>query len=316
MWIFLPIYKRLVYAFLLSVVVPVRAPHFYTTQQCIPRSHFRQGRMIWGAMRKLGNTGPLTCIRECLLRRSCVSISYNTEGSCLLQYARASLSNPLYGSDNAWQYTEKPDMYAMVNTYPCNDAVCGENERCEVLNDKSVFCSITECTKPPEGIFRSWRTYASTTRAVGDVREYSCRHGTFLNVATYTCKQDGSWGITDILPQNINECNKRECQKNEDFLYIKETNGCYRFFNESKNHSQAEEYCRSSFRHGHLFLADSSEKIDALKYMMSYHKTAFSIRSIKYAENMSSIQDQKSIKQYQSGAEKTQTSEVGSGAME
>ncbi|XP_056008499.1 uncharacterized protein LOC130051158 [Ostrea edulis] len=83
-------------------------------------------------------------------------------------------------------------------------------------------------------------------------------------VATYKCQQDGSWRIANYSTQNIQECNRAECEKNSGFTFLEKINGCYRFLNESKSHAEASRHCSSTFTHGKLFLADSSEKIQAV----------------------------------------------------
>ncbi|XP_062621625.1 uncharacterized protein LOC134283188 [Saccostrea cucullata] len=112
--------------------------------QCYSWDIFQHGHLLGNKLRMIENIGPFTCIRECLLRKSCKSIDYlQYYKACEINFDNTSKDNPLEQKLLPWRHLEKSDMYKLLDVSPCNDTVCGVNERCEVLANDSVSCSIT-----------------------------------------------------------------------------------------------------------------------------------------------------------------------------
>lgn len=95
----------------------VFCPHFYYSNpnNCFSTDNFHGGYYSSGVLRRLQNTGPFTCVRECLLRRSCHSVDYQSDGGrCELLYLLPedrSITIPPDGQ----LHIEKTQMYPMYS---------------------------------------------------------------------------------------------------------------------------------------------------------------------------------------------------------
>lgn len=103
---------HIVVAFLLGSIC---CPHFYISNpnNCFSTDNFHGGYYSSGVLRRLQNTGPFTCLLECLLRRSCHSVDYQSDdGRCELLYLLAENKNYTIPPDGQL-HIEKLQMYSM-----------------------------------------------------------------------------------------------------------------------------------------------------------------------------------------------------------
>lgn len=107
-------YFHFVVTFLLGSVF---CPHFYYSNpnNCFSTDNFHGGYYSSGVLRRLQNTGPFTCVRECLLRRSCHSVDYQSDGGrCELLYSLAEHRSITIPPDGQL-HIEKTQMYPMFS---------------------------------------------------------------------------------------------------------------------------------------------------------------------------------------------------------
>ncbi|XP_062576022.1 uncharacterized protein LOC134237886 [Saccostrea cucullata] len=115
-----------------------------TPEKCFPLDRFREGRLLGCVLRKLEKVGPLSCVKECLLRQSCFSINYDIQAlTCEINYANLGSCGYSLKDSDGYLYIEKRDMQHMVRISPCKTTTCGENQRCEILASGLFLCSIT-----------------------------------------------------------------------------------------------------------------------------------------------------------------------------
>lgn len=103
---------HIVVAFMLGSIC---CPHFsfLNPNNCFSTDNFHRGYYSSGVLRRLQNTGPFTCFRECLLRRSCHSVDYQSDdGLCELLYLLAEKKNYTIPPDGQL-HIEKLQMYSM-----------------------------------------------------------------------------------------------------------------------------------------------------------------------------------------------------------
>ncbi|XP_062576021.1 uncharacterized protein LOC134237885 [Saccostrea cucullata] len=229
-----------------------------TPEKCFPLDRFREGRLLGCVLRKLEKVGPLSCVKECLLRQSCFSINYDIQAlTCEINYANLGSCGYSLKDSDGYLYIEKRDMQHMVRISPCKTTTCGENQRCEILASGLFLCSITECSAEKINGHKAHRQVSHQTLSVGEHFSYHCDHNVRHKV-TYQCQQDGTWRSFN---KSLQRC---ECLRNEGYVYSEKENGCYRFFKEQKTHNEAVKHCNSTLSNSHLFLGESSEKIQAV----------------------------------------------------
>ncbi|XP_048770488.1 uncharacterized protein LOC125676703 [Ostrea edulis] len=172
--------------------------------KCYTWDVFQDGQLLGRKMRRLDKVGPFMCIRECLLRRSCKSINYYQLLSlCDINYDTISSNHSLQQLGGTWRYLDKRQMYSMLDVSPCSDTTCGENERCEVLANKSVVCSVTECGPLAAEKLRLVDSSYSPLMVGSRVR-YQCVNNPSLLVL-HQCQQTGTWKALQRIPK---ECIK------------------------------------------------------------------------------------------------------------
>lgn len=101
-------------ASLLCLAVSVPATH---PSVCYSWDVFQDGRLDGRTLRSL-KTGPFTCMRECLVRKSCQSINYcHPTQECHLNYEITSPNNSLRKENNIFpfKYLEKSNMSHLVS---------------------------------------------------------------------------------------------------------------------------------------------------------------------------------------------------------
>lgn len=92
--------------------------HVYTVvsqepAKCYSWDTFQQGRLEGKVMRRLFQTGPFTCIKECLLRKNCKSINYDHGFHlCDINHGKALKTSLKVGA--LWRYLERHKMDSMV----------------------------------------------------------------------------------------------------------------------------------------------------------------------------------------------------------
>lgn len=91
-----------------------------STDMCYPKNYFRFGRLSGNVLRRLESVGPFTCVRECLLRSSCLSINYNFQNlTCDLNYAKAYQNGHNLTTDGDFQYLDRTGMHVLVRSEQC-----------------------------------------------------------------------------------------------------------------------------------------------------------------------------------------------------
>lgn len=91
-----------------------------STDMCYPKNYFRFGRLSGNVLRRLESVGPFTCVRECLLRSSCLSINYNFQNlTCDLNYAKAYRNGHNLTTDGDFQYLDRTGMHVLVRSEQC-----------------------------------------------------------------------------------------------------------------------------------------------------------------------------------------------------
>ncbi|XP_033749124.1 uncharacterized protein LOC117333821 [Pecten maximus] len=148
-----------------------------------------------GVFRVFDNSSYTGCVRECLLRRHCLAITYHlTDIYCHL----GSQANDLeMVSDNK-----------MISSHPiewdppksiagnCSENPCATGQRCTQLTSGRVVCVYTECSDPEE--VTSYFTPSSRSVGVTIAYEYvsnASSSGTSIIFGNpnITCKADGTW---------------------------------------------------------------------------------------------------------------------------
>lgn len=94
---------------------------------CYSWDVFQDGRLDGRTLRSL-KTGPFTCMRECLVRKSCQSINYcHPTQECHLNYEITSPNNSLRKENNIFpfKYLEKSNMSHLVSKKKFNLRIFG-----------------------------------------------------------------------------------------------------------------------------------------------------------------------------------------------
>ncbi|XP_069137262.1 uncharacterized protein [Argopecten irradians] len=138
------------------------------------------------------------CVRECLLRKHCVSITYHLRdyychlGSQGQDLERVGDSRIISSHPTDWN----PPKSIAGN---CSDNPCVSGQRCTQLSSGTVVCVFTECSDPPE----ITSSFTSNLRSVGVTITYEAvTNASFTTIIfgspNITCQADGTWTSSNL----------------------------------------------------------------------------------------------------------------------
>ncbi|XP_033749480.1 uncharacterized protein LOC117334130 [Pecten maximus] len=208
-----------------------------------------------GVFRVFDNSSYTGCVRECLLRRHCLAITYHLTG---LYCHLGSQANDLERvSDNKMissHPTEWDPPKGMVGN--CSEKPCGVGERCTRLSSGNIVCVNTECIDPPGKSF----TTTSSLREIGITISYELfTNFTFKPVISgnpnITCKTNGTWTSSDFTVKLLPECPS-------DFQMVADTYCILLVTDKRLNPVKGETYCQT--KGSRLIWMTSVDKFDAI----------------------------------------------------
>ncbi|XP_071099343.1 A disintegrin and metalloproteinase with thrombospondin motifs 9-like [Haliotis cracherodii] len=194
-------------------------------------------RLHGAVIEKFTTSGVVSCAKECLSRRVCLSCNFNLDdGTCELNSEGGTVINGTVSLKTEPSYVYSMSLNWTQNILGvCQHHNCAINSRCVETADGGWACVITYCTDPP------------TVEHANDI-DSSINHVTVVNwsltlecivgyvpCGTLTCNPDGTWTRVTCMP--VSTCT--EVQQ----LGPSYTDGEYWLYPRQLNSARVKVYC-------------------------------------------------------------------------